>query len=173
MQVEKALAATLNLSSQKDRDLRVIELLELQVDLLRRIERNTMPAYSPAVAFKLSVTNTVSGATGETNMNLLLGENAKVEILGIKDAAGNDAKIEGDKVTWSVSGDQDLGELQVSEDTKSVLFVRNGKPGTCSVEARGDADLTEGVKEIVGVVELVCLGGEAVKFEMNATAVPA
>lgn len=106
-------------------------------------------------------------------MNLLLKENAQIKITGIQDAEGNPAQIEGDKVAWSVSGDQGLGELQVSEDTKSALFVRNGKVGTCAVEMRGDADLGPDQKDIVGVVELVCLGGEAVKFAFEATAVPA
>lgn len=105
-------------------------------------------------------------------MNLLLNEDADISVKGIKDAAGNDAAVEGDKLSWSVAGAQDLGELTVADDGKSAKFVRNGKVGTCQVEVRGDADLGPDEKIIIGSVELVCLGGQAERFELEAVAVP-
>lgn len=162
----------LNLNSQKDRDLRTIQLLEKIESLLYRIARNTTPAYRKAVRIKLLAKSTISGEMGEETMNLLLGEDAEISVTGIVDEGGNPATVEGDALNWSVAGDQDLGTLEVAADGKSAKFVRNGKSGTCMVEVRGDADLGPDQDIIVGSVELVCLGGKAVRFEMQANAVP-
>lgn len=151
-----------------------IDLLTEIKGLLRRIERNTRPVRPLAKTFVYETFKLTSDGRIRTDeMNLLLNENAEIDVTGIKDAGGNAAAIEGDKVNWSVSGESDLGELKVSEDTKSAVFVRNGKAGTCTVEFRGDADLGPDEDNIVGMVELVCLGGKAVKFEFEAKAIPA
>lgn len=150
-----------------------LELLSEIVDLLRRIERNLRPVRPPAVRFKYEKFKiTTDGKQKvEGDMNLLLAEHAEIDITGIEDEAGNAAQIEGDKVLWTVAGDQGLGDLQVAEDTKSAKFVRNGKVGTCTVEFRGDADLGPDEELIVGSVELACLGGKAVRFTVEAKAV--
>jgi hypothetical protein len=154
-------------------DKQQVDLLIQIVDLLKRIERNLRPVRPLAVAIKLATFKiNQNGRVRTEDMNLLLSENAEIDILGIEDAAGNPAVIDGD-AKWSVSGDLGLGELQVAADNKSALFVRNGKVGTCAVEVRGDADLGPDVSEIVASVELVCLGGQAVKINLDAKAVPA
>lgn len=104
------------------------------------------------------------------NMNLQQGENAAL-VLAIKDAGGNAAHVQDDKVEWSVS-DSSLGDLQIAPDFMSALFVPNGTVGSCQVQAMGDADLGEGVKSIMGFVDINVLSGEAVVMELSATAVP-
>jgi len=104
-------------------------------------------------------------------MKLQLSENAQLTVTGIKDAGGNDALVDGD-LKWAVAGDLGLGDLQVATDTRSALFVRNGKVGVCKVQVTADADLTAGEKLIMAEAELECLGGEAVVIELNASAVP-
>lgn len=106
-------------------------------------------------------------------MKLQLGFDAQLTVTGIKDAAGNPATVDGDKLDWAVAGDLSLGDLVVAEDGKSALFKRNGKVGVCKVQVSGDADLGPDVKLIVGEVDIECLGGEAVVFELDAQAVPA
>jgi len=59
-----ALASTQNIQSQKDRELRMIQLLEQGIELLTRIARNTTPKYSEAVAFELEA-KTISGENKE------------------------------------------------------------------------------------------------------------
>ncbi len=172
---ESALAPTsgLNLNNAKDRDIRQIQLLESIEYLLKYVVRNTMPAYVKATRFKYSTYKlTKAGRVKDKDMNLLLNEDAEVVIEGVEDDAGNPAAIEGDKIDWSVSGDQDLGELQVAADLKSAKFIRNGKVGSCAIEFRADADLGPDVKEIVGSAALECLGGQATRFKFSATAVP-
>lgn len=145
------------------------ELLESINKTLKRIEWHLRPK-NVAVMFefkKYKITGSIQQETED--MNLQLGQNARVRVTAIKDAAGNAALVDG-ALSWSVSGAQNLGALEVAEDGMSALFVRNGAVGTCQVEVRGDADLGEGQREIVGVVEVVCLGGEATVFELSAEA---
>lgn len=150
-----------------------IEVLERIEDILKRIEFIVMPANKASVIelAKFKINN--GQEEGWTDMNLQIGENARVAVTAIKDAAGNAARVEGDVLVWSISGDQNVGSLEVAPDMMSALFVRSGAVGTCKVEVKGDADLGAGVKEIVGEVEIVCLGGEAVVFELSAQAEPA
>ncbi len=139
--------------------------------ILKRIEFNSRPALK-AVAFKFANYKITNGQeTRSEDMKLELGQDAKVAVTGIVDSAGNPAKVEGDKLTWAVTGDLGLGDLTVADDGMSALFVRNGKPGVCTLQVSGDADLGEGEKLIIGEVELDCAAGEAVKFELSAEAV--
>jgi len=147
-------------------------ILEEIRDILLRIEGELKPVL-PAVMFELEVYKlTINGRIkGDTNMKLQLNENAEIKVKAIKDAAGNDAAIDG-ALSWAVGGDLALGDLEVSEDGMSAIFKRNGAVGLAIVQVSGDADLGEGVKLIVGEVELECMAGEAVVFELEANAVP-
>ncbi len=154
-------------------DKRIIYLLYDIRETLERIEFNSRPA-AKAVAFKFETFKIKNGQEIRSDdMKLALGENAKVTVTGIVDAAGNPAKVEGDKLSWAVTGAQDIGDLQVADDGQSAVFVRNGKVGVCAVQVSGDADLGEGEKLIIGEVELDCAAGEAAKFELSVEAVPA
>lgn len=150
-------------------------ILERLLSVLIRVERALYFSVPPAT--RIEIKRVKINSNGEEiqgeDMNLLLGQNARIAVTGIKDAAGNDARVEGDALSWTVSGQQGLGELQVADDGRSATFVRNGAVGTCQVEVSGDADLTEGVRTIVGVEELVCLGGEAVVIELSSEVAPA
>jgi len=105
-------------------------------------------------------------------MKLQITENAAIGITGIKDAKGNPASIDG-VPKWDVKGDLSLGDLEVAADSMSAVFKRNGAVGTCTIQVSGDADLGPDEKLIIGEVEIECLGGEAVVFELEAKAVPA
>lgn len=151
-----------------------IELFEQMVDLLSRIERQLRPVVPEAKTIELQLFRIKTNGQKEEmkDMKLQLNENCEIKVKAIKDAAGNPSSVEGDALTWAISGDQSLGTLTVSEDGKTCLFVRNGAVGVCKVQVSGDADLGPDVKTIVGEVELECLGGEAVVFELDAQAVP-
>ncbi len=72
-----------------------------------------------------------------------------------------------------MKGDLSLGDLEVAADMKSATFKRNGAVGLCTIQVSGDADLGPDEKLIVGEVDVECLGGQAVVFELKAEAVPA
>lgn len=104
------------------------------------------------------------------NMILQQGEKALLK-LRISDAGGNPAEVEGGKVEWSVS-DPAFGTLTVAEDMMSAEFVPAGAVGRAMIQAKGDADLGEGVEEIIGEIEIVQASGKAAKMELSAEAAP-
>lgn len=160
-------------------DLRLIALTEIlveqnivMIDLLKRIERGQRPERPLASVIELEVFKlTENGPVRMEDMKLALNQNAEIKIKAIKDAAGNPAKVDGDKLEWTMKGDLSLGTLTPAADGMSALFVRNGAVGKVTVQVSGDADLGPDVKLIVGEVEIECLGGEAVMFELEAVAV--
>ncbi len=146
----------------------VIELLTEISDSLNLIESYLRPE---GMAQRIEFYAIINGLETKVNkMNLQQGEKAKLA-LKIKDKGGNPAKVQDDKVAWSVS-DESLGTLNVAADGMSAEYIPNGKTGSLVIQAKGDADLGEGVKEIMGEVTLDILSGEAVVFELSAEAAP-
>lgn len=80
--------------------------------------------------------------------------------LEIKDAAGNPAKVDG--IPQFALSDESAGSLEVAADGMSALFTPSGKAVAFKIQAKADADLGEGVKEIVGELDVEVLSGEAV-----------
>lgn len=170
----KAAKEIQNLNS-KQRELLLIEVMEKILVTLSYMEKSLRPVRPLATVIETEVFKINQDGSKEraTDMKLQLGQNAEIKVTGIKDAAGNPAQVEGDKLDWSVKGDLALGDLEVSADGLSALFKRNGAVGIVTVQVSGDADLGPDTKTIVGEVEVECLGGEAVVFELEANAVPA
>lgn len=88
-----------------------------------------------------------------------------------KDKYQNDAKIDGVPV-WS-SSDDAIVTVTPAADGMSALVVAVGPVGTAQVSVRADADMTEGSKEIVGMLDLEILASEATVVALSAaSAVP-
>lgn len=88
--------------------------------------------------------------------------------LVIKDSQGNPAKVDG-APRWAVT-DPTLGRLEVAEDGLSATLLANGPSGAFQVQATVDADLGEGVRELLGTLDVEVLSGEAVSVEIAAGA---
>lgn len=84
----------------------------------------------------------------------------------VKDAKGNPAKVDG-VPQWS-STNPDLGTLTVSEDGFAATFTPGASLGATVLQVLVDADLGEGVKEILGSLELEVVSGEAVSVSIVA-----
>lgn len=76
----------------------------------------------------------------------------------IKTLKGKPAKVDG-VPTWDCS-DSAVGSLQVADDGMSATFV-SAAPGSCSVSVSVDADLGEGIKPILGSLDVQVVGDEA------------
>lgn len=100
---------------------------------------------------------------------LILTDSQKVT-LSIKPVskAGNAAPIDG-KPVWSL-GCEDHLKLEVAEDGLSAVVSALGKLGVCQVNVKADADLGEGVEEIVGAVDVEVKAGKAVNLGIAAGA---
>lgn len=81
-------------------------------------------------------------------------------------AAGNPAKVDG-AVAWMVSDDSVLSVKKLDEFGLEVEVVTTGKVGAAQVKVVADADLGEGVKELVGLLDVEVVAGEAVTMEVT------
>lgn len=98
-------------------------------------------------------------------MFLKVSQKAKISI-AIKDKFGNAAKVDG-VPAWALSDDS-LGSIQVEADGMSGLFEPKGPIGSLKVQVKADADLGEGVKEILGELSLDLMAGDAEVVELSA-----
>lgn len=78
------------------------------------------------------------------------------------------AKVDG-LPSWAVT-DESLASLTVSEDGMSAMLLPLGPVGSFQVQVKADADLGEGVKEILGSLDVELAAGEAVSVEIAAGA---
>lgn len=146
----------------------LIEQLKRVGDTLSRIERSLRPG-KPAKSIEILTLINGQWVEGK-NMILKAGEKAVLK-LRILDASGNPARVEKDQVDWS-SSDPAMGELKVDKDMMTAEFIPSGMVGKTMIQAKGDADLGEGVKELMGEIEIETLSGEAVIFELSGEAAP-
>lgn len=101
-------------------------------------------------------------------MDLKVTEKLLVAI-EIKDAKGNPAQVDGLPV-WSLSA-PDLGTLEVAEGAMSALFTPAGTVGQLAIQVNADADLGEGVKDIMGSLPVTLFPGEAVTISLSGQVV--
>ncbi len=86
----------------------------------------------------------------------------------VKDKFGNPAKVDG-APQWAVTAPE-LASLEVSADGMSALVKPTGPVGPFKVQVTADADLGEGVKPVLGEMEVELLPGEAVSVGLAAGA---
>lgn len=130
----------------------------------RRRDRLDRPDRIVLTEIVLSNSNKI---TGEFSMfELKEGQRVKLKFTA-KTRRGNPAAVENLRVTSS-----DESVIGVSPvDGEEGAFYAEGLDGSANeavlIEARGDADLGEGVKEIVGTTSGVCTQGEAFTFDIE------
>jgi len=83
------------------------------------------------------------------------------------DSKGNPATVDG-AVVWD-SSDEDIAHLdpvvptpQGAAENGVVMLVPGSKIGNCQISAKADADLGDGVRELVTMMDVTVVGGEAV-----------
>lgn len=82
------------------------------------------------------------------------------------DKYGNPAGIDGTP-TWS-SSDESKVTVSVGADGKFATAVTVGPIGTAQVSVRADADLGDGAREVVGVLDIEVIAGEASIVALSA-----
>jgi hypothetical protein len=85
------------------------------------------------------------------------------------DKVGQPAQVEGAPV-WDVS-DASFGSVRASDDGMSAAFSPAGPAGACQINCTADADLGEGVRNIIGTLDVTISGGEAVMVAIEAEVV--
>lgn len=84
------------------------------------------------------------------------------------DRKGNPAEVQ--NIEWLTSN-TDVIALEPSEDGKSCLVKSVGIPGTPTVQVSCDADLGEGVTNLVGTIAVEVVAAPAVNIVINPGAV--
>jgi hypothetical protein len=100
--------------------------------------------------------------TGATKMAYTLPSDKMVELsIAYVDANGNAASVDG-AVAWD-SSDEGIAAIEpVAPDGSTVMLVPGTKIGNCQVSAKADADLGAGVRELITLLDVTVVGGEAV-----------
>lgn len=98
-------------------------------------------------------------------VRLTVTEKVPVQIIP-RDAKGNVASVDG-VPQWS-SSDPNVITVVPAADGMSCDVVATGATGTALVTVTGDADLGAGVIPIVGTLDVVVAGGQAVVIEIVA-----
>jgi hypothetical protein len=82
------------------------------------------------------------------------------------DAHGNPAAVDGD-VTWA-SSNPEVAHIDVDQGDSTICTVSAiGEVGTSQITATADADLGAGVRELVTLLDVTVVAGEAVAGTIN------
>lgn len=93
---------------------------------------------------------------------------AVLSLGAITDVAGNPASVEGDPVWASTDDGLMTVEADVDEPMKARCTPANSAAGqTVNITATLDADLGEGVRQVIGVLTFAILGGLASFVELT------
>jgi len=126
---------------------------------------NRIDAKIPPVELAYSIIfNNNDGQRIET-MLLKVDSTPKHVLVKAVDSKGNDAKIDG-AFLWS-SSDETVATVVADADGSGATVSVTGVLGECLVTARADADLGEGVKEIIGTLPVLVEAGEAVEVRIT------
>lgn len=110
---------------------------------------------------------TIINGRKEEVKNMFLPISKKLPLaIAIADLKGNPAKVDG-VPQWALS-DSSLALLEVAEDGMSAMVVPVGPLGLVKVQVKADADLGEGVKELLGEMDVEMIAGEAVSLVVSA-----
>lgn len=102
-----------------------------------------------------------AGQNEEETMSLVLTDEQECELApSFTTAAGNPGRVDGVPV-WS-SSNPDVLDLQVSDDGLQALVTAKGPLGSSQVSVTVDADLGEGVRQVVGVLDVIVQAAEVV-----------
>lgn len=110
----------------------------------------------------VSITTDGITAKGRAPMAYTLPNDKEVN-LGIKyvDKKGNPAKVDG-AVKWSSSDETICGVSTLAEDGTQAVAIPAEKVGQCQIVAKADADMGEGVSEIITPFDVEVVAGSAV-----------
>jgi len=146
-------------------------MMLVNVKLAGSIEFETPAAPSCVVATTIDgirITSTTTSTTGKDKMAYTLPIDKQVEVaVQWLDAKGNPAAVDG-AVAWSTS-DTTIADVTVETDTSRATIVPGTNLGTAQISAAADADLGAGVTEVICVLDVTVVAGQAVSGTISPT----
>jgi len=135
--------------------------VEIAIDARIKVTRTPPPPSVPLVRLTMSYGGVKSTHTGATSMAYTLRNDQQVGLqIAYIDAGGNPAEVDG-AVTWESSDDTIAAVEDPSSDGTNVMLVAQGN-GNCQIKATADADLGSGVRELITLMDVTVVSGEAV-----------
>lgn len=140
----------------------ILEKTEENLEISRRIYKKLAIGKAGVIEFYA-----VIGGHLQKVEHMFLKVSQKLPLkVAFKDAQGNLAGVEGSPL-WSLTDDS-MGALLVDADGMGAVFTPSGPLGAVKVQVKADADLGEGVKTIIGELDLDLVAGDAVTVEISA-----
>jgi len=143
---------------------------EIHVDARIKVTVDPPEAAGPVVKLSATAGGITSTHTGATHMSYTLPADKQVRLqIAYIDANNNPATVDG-AVSW-VSSDENIARCEpvtvqpVDANTPEggiVMLVPGDQVGNCQISAKADADLGDGVRELVTMLDVTVVGGEAV-----------
>jgi hypothetical protein len=132
------------------------QTLKSAVIALERIEVAILPPQAARIIFFEVLNNETNRLGG--NMFQKVTENKKFAI-SITDRFGNPAKVDGDP-QWALT-DSAAADLVVEENGTVCTVIPKGPLVACKLQVSADADMGEGVKALLGEMDLEFVAGDA------------
>lgn len=106
----------------------------------------------------------VGTSTGVDKMNIVLKDDEKVQVrVEPKTRAGNPAPVDGDP-TWDVSDSSVCSVVVNPDNALEAEVITTGALGITQVTVKVDADLGDGIEELVGIINVEVVAGKAVSL---------
>jgi hypothetical protein len=137
--------------------------VEIQVDARIKI---VVPPAAGSVILLATYGGITSKHTGATKIMYTLPADKTVKLqIAYVDANNNPAQVDG-IITWESSNPEiaDVASLPVQQGAEgsAVQLTPGTAVGECQITATADADLGEGVRHLVTLLDVTVVGGEAV-----------
>lgn len=142
----------------------VCNFLSQIIQKLNKFEELTKPVEGSRISFYAFI----DGQKRKVDNMFLKVTQAVPVSLSITDKKGNPAKVDG-APQWAVTAPE-LATLAVAEDGLSAVVTPVGPIGAFKVQVKADADLGEGVKEIMGELDVELTAGDAEVIALSAGA---
>jgi len=145
--------------------------VEIAIDARIKVTRTPPPPAVPLVTVSMTYGGVTSTHTGASAMAYTLRNDQQVGLkIAYVDAGGNPAKVDG-AVTWESSDDTSATVEDASADGTTVTLVAQGN-GNAQIKATADADLGSGVRELITLMDVSVVSGEAVAGTISPVGSP-
>jgi hypothetical protein len=138
-----------------------------EISIQARIQITPGPPAGPLVRITSTYGGITHTHTGAQAMSYTLPNDKTVKLqIAYVDAHGNPAAVDG-VISWDSSNPdiaavESLPVAQGAAGGSTVQLVPGSSIGNCQISATADADLGEGVRELVTLLDVTVVGGEAV-----------
>jgi len=138
-----------------------VKLKELQFQIGGTVKLVTEE--SPAGAYITTHFEGLTITAKGDHMAYKLPDDKKIKVqVSYVDAKGNPAKVEDGSIVWSSSDDSIVTVTQDAIDPATAWVAAVGPLGQAQASVTADADLGDGVRELVTMLDVEIVSGEAV-----------